>query len=374
LLSLVLSIVAAQGLLTAQQKPPYDLVRIKAASSESLTVERFGLQPAGENAIPLKGLTFPDMAAVQQQIGRYYFSNYDLRVMLLDEGLARLTDRSTADPKEQAAQDAAAHDFKGIWRDQALRAKVGYEPAAKGVADDLRTRLLGWMKSNWEKLVGTIGTLATLVGLWTFWRPSDVVFAGALSVGKTVLSENLIDRRIYKVGEPESTRGEKKTVIRLRSAGRISYRLNVCDIGGQYPGWLFERLARRRWLLLFRRKMVLVLVLSPYDTTSARGMSPSFVERQYGWTESLIKGFLISKYARRCKGVLIFVNMFDRYSESQSDVNAQLEYVGMFQKHIEVLKSSNLKVHTIVGSGLRGWYCREAWAWITTAICGEVHA
>src|SRR5216683_543122 len=95
LLSLVLSIVAAQGLLTAQQKPPYDLVRIKAASSESLTVERFGLQPAGENAIPLKGLTFPDMAAVQQQIGRYYFSNYDLRVMLLDEGLARLTDRST---------------------------------------------------------------------------------------------------------------------------------------------------------------------------------------------------------------------------------------------------------------------------------------
>jgi hypothetical protein len=121
--------------------------------------------------------------------------------------------------------------------------------------------------------------------------------------------------------------------------------------------------------------MVLVLVLSPYDTTSAREMSPSFIERQYGWTESLIKGFLTSKYARRCKGVLIFVNMFDRYSGSQSDIEAQHKYMGMFQKHIEVLlKSRNLKVHTIVGSGLRGWYCREAWAWITTAICGEVHA
>ncbi|HET9280689.1 MAG TPA: hypothetical protein VFR24_01890 [Candidatus Angelobacter sp.] len=377
----VLVCVLAEVTLSAQQKPPYDLVRIKTVNQEFLTVERFGLEPISETNVSLKGLRIPDMSAAKEKLtGNSYFSDYDLRIMLLDEGFACLIDKTKADANERRAQDVAANNQKGIWQDTNFRVKCGYSQDPRkdmDLVDRLWATLRnfpGWMKRNWEKILGIVGTLASLIGIWTFWKRYDVVFAGARGVGKTVLIENLIDPKIFEAGKPESTRDMVTKLVRVKSATRITYRLTVADIGGQYPKWLFEKFARRRRFFLIPRKLILVLVLSPYAGPESGQPDLDFIGRQYGWVESLFKGFLMSrKYARRCKGVLVFVNMFDRYSKFLSDVDAQSRYLKLFQKHIDDLTGTNKNLRMMVGSGMRRWHCDEAWRWITRTVSGTIN-
>jgi hypothetical protein len=379
------------------QSPHKSILRIGKIQPDAIVLERYALEPKETFTVSLNGITIPEIDAVTTKIlGDYYFEPYNFRAGLLETGLANLTNKQTAPAEERAAQDKAAAARAGMWADQKTRIKFGYEtpdppkpaepsappePSAiektwsrfKTWSDHQWQRFTTWFAANWGNAASAMGVILTIATIITIAKRREIVIIGARGVGKSVLKAGLMrDIHNYKVGEPESTRGEETTKLKLTR--RSTYYLRYCDIGGQYPQKMLERLAKRWYIFPIRRRMVLVIVYSPYEEQTQTAPDALFLERQYGWTESLITGFLRSKYGKRCNGVLVFINMFDRYDPDGTSTTKREEYKALFQRHCDILKDRHTNLRFVVGSGMKGWKTDESWDWITKTISGEVHA
>lgn len=380
----------------AQDHPTPSLARVEAISAERLVARKLNVSPGSTYDVPLKGLQLPNPGAADALVGNSWWEPANFRLVLLEKGIACLDSSTRADSKEKATQDTAANGHLGIWSDGKFRRTHGYPdppnpitigqtataPAAaanrgstkaESQAAEKKT-ILDWLLQHWPETATVLGALFSALALITWRRRWEIIIIGTSGVGKTEFVGCLkTDGRWLRHGDPKSTVDEDVTEAKVRGRdGRSIYHLKWCDIGGQYPKWLFERLAKRRRLLLLRRRVVLVLVLSPYKSPDKPVVDEVHIERQFGWVESLVKGFIESRYGKRCKGVMLFVNMLDLFADSPSKSTAVREFQNLFSRHAEVLENSHPNFLCLAGSAKQAWNTNEAWKWIMQAVSGEV--
>jgi hypothetical protein len=376
----------------AQEPPTTSLTRIEAISPERVVARTLKVSPGSTYDVPLKGLLLPDLSAAKAVVGESWWEPANLRLVLLEKGIASLDSTAPVDPNEKAKQDKAAGKHLGIWSDAAYRRTHGYPdppgaPAINPTANDpnavadrnskgadapAETPILDWLRQYWFQALGVLGFLLSVFALVTWKKQWEIIIMGAASAGKTEFVGCLKhDARWLQRIDPKSTIHEEVTEQNFRSRdGRSVYHLKWCDVGGQYPKYLFERLANRRRMLLLRRRMVLVLVLSPYTEPSKPVVNKQHIDEQFGCVYNLVKGFIDLDDGKWCKGVLLLVNMSDLYTNGQRDQPQELEFRNLFSRHRHVLAHPNLLF--LAGSAKNAWNTAEAWKWIMQAVSGEV--
>ena len=339
-----------------------------------------------EKTVELKGLTIQDEKLANEVSQNYLQPNTNLRVLFLMNGSSYIRDYSLVGPAEKSAQDQAAAKRLGIWQSIATLEQHGYNKIAesarsqeeqKRLRDNLITASQKWILQYWPLVLAILSVILGTIPLIYRRRHFEVIVMGARGVGKTVFFRRINDDASL-IKEVESTRGEVKERIRLKSRnGRSVFHMQLLEVGGQYPGLLFERLAKRH-LLPRNRRVVLVFVLSPFSTGSNKQPSEKvdhgFVERQLGWIESLVRGFIESpRGKKRCQGLLFFVNMFDLFSSNRDDAAKKSEYATLFERHLNSARTSRKDVQLMIGSAQNLWLTAEAKAWIFRTVAGEIN-
>jgi hypothetical protein len=339
-------------------RPGYIQVQDQGNDDTSLKVIHYG--PVEESSVDVSGLDVDIDCAKSHR----FSEGSDVRIGLLSAGCAEIS-TSTPTDADQAAQAEAQAKKVGRWDDSDFAKFMD-------VLDKARTAIWKWTVENWVAAFGIVSGLIGIIGtfwfLRAFYNKRIITFLlGPPSVGKTDLwlawrngsapASNSI---------PTTGRSNAQTVLPI-TFGKYTLSPEVIDAAGSEPHHAFDEFRRARFKARWKRKLLLVMVLSPRpENRVALGggdVDMSYVDEQRGYV-SLVGAVVGGKRKRATPdAVVVFVSKFDLVSDHPPNDSASDSQRAMIEANFAEHRSriegfcskADVPVYWIIGSAKRGW-------------------
>ena len=313
---------------------------------------------------------------------KVYVDIYNLKIDLLENGLAKLRNNDAPSDMKNAQQKAISAG-KGIWAKPKPISDITQNHTAPETPRESTTKewiaqilnnvwdiLLEWFVLLWKWIfglasIGLTGLVAQYIYKKVFLeRKLRLLIIGEPSSGKTAIFSRILDPDV-----------ERQKILDLAptQALRRVYRNAFCRIGryvihpylSDVPGSAFATV----WDQFIKtRKQAILLVLAPSKlNVCSDGFDEKYIYTQLGYVQSYLEGGIGSKVIKKPKVIIIFLNKFDLISslnpEDSTAANIKKKYLEIFSEHIQsadvAAKKASIPIHIIVGSALENWNCNR---------------
>lgn len=262
-----------------------------------------------------------------------------VREELLQFGHAKLVDESIATEEELSAQEQAKEQGYGIWSSE----EDDEDEDEKPEKISMITRLVGWVKGNYQWLLTIIVSLGIIQAIAKYLyrklhiRKKTIFLGGGVSSGKTTLRALLMNPELSEdelLSQSPTLKSVSERMIRDNRNNRLTLEACIMDNPGND---LHKAIDTLNGGSVFE-KDVLIIVFSPMKENNRRNyIDDAYVKDQLATCQKFWIPLLKADTIANPESVIVFVNKSDLFNEPE--VLDEL-----FKEHRELIKKTCMEI------------------------------
>lgn len=320
-----------------------------------------------------KEIDLSDLVVSPEVIGRdpfnlLYQATPDFKLLLLENGYAKLKNKQLADDSYRNAENNAKAAKKGIWRDKSSsNVKIIFNSINNFIFKNLKNIVIYLISSGILILF-----LKHLYNKFYIQRRCKLLIIGEPFTGKTALLHVLINPNIEKdeifklIGQSSGV--TKKIRPAFIPRGKFEIYPKISDIPGHFYGTVWDN-------FFVNYSHILIIVISAFKGNGRKedgtlfkldinnDIDQKYIYMQLGYVQSYIQGGLGSEYTKKPKLLIMYISKFDLFSkyhpDDSSSKNTKQALEEIFKEHIgaatKVAKDSKIPFKLIFGSAVEKW-------------------
>lgn len=359
-------IVIASAIIYAQSR---NYMIIRKIENGKIYYEKYNF--SAQQVIDIADMELWDKAAGDEAVvNTFYYDSKDFRLLLLEEGFAKLNNTANARPTEVEAQTTATNLKKGMWSEISTPSQLPKQQ--EGGINWFNVIDFAWKGVLILASFGIVGAISKKAYKnFYIQRRVRLLIIGEPSSGKTALLYSMVDPHISKkdlLNTQTSKATTKKKGLKHIPRGKFEIIPEVTDVPGAAFATAWDEMAESQ-------HHVLLIVLSPYKGNGlqaddyvdsldvANDIDQKYIDIQIGYVQAYVEGGVGSRIAKKPKLVVMFISKFDLfcktppYDSASRHVNQKI--IEIFKDHINsaqtAAKKAGVPFELVIGSAVEKW-------------------